>query len=413
MPRLNRPLRRTSAADPDDVLGVKFAFHELGYYDPPTGEFHPWPDAPLFEAIESFQVDNDLDADGEMLPGGPTELVLNSLPAPGSAPAPNAYERAVAEGLVRPEDAISDSESWSRSVERRTGQQLTPAFAPAVVAGGIALAEAGKIVLPGLLGGLAAAAALGAARRGAPVSPDASPMEGDGRRRAALPPEKPIPPRDFDPEEARKIQELLQRPPQPEPVLPMEPEQLIPPALNPEEWIEIFPDQSGELPSFIIIERKGSPPIRNYNKTFNDALAEAGKREGAVVKKSFGAHDKDGNQQKELYLNGPHEGSTKDGSYLDFGVEIDGVEVRIFGNSQSVRKDGSPIPAEAKQVIKVLNNKKEGDLFVVVPKPAAGETVDFEALVENLRPIVRAAQGKSHSIARTAPIRLTPRFRRD
>jgi hypothetical protein len=79
MLRLNRPLRPTASADPDDVLAAKRVFLDLGYYDPPTGELHPWPDAPLFQAIRSFQIDNELAPDAEMLPGGPTEAALNRV----------------------------------------------------------------------------------------------------------------------------------------------------------------------------------------------------------------------------------------------------------------------------------------------------------------------------------------------
>lgn len=88
MLRLNRTLGRASGADPDDVLGVKRALARLRYYDPPTGEFHSYPDADLFEGVEAFQRDRDLTVDGVMKPGGPTEAGLNEALNLRPQPAP-------------------------------------------------------------------------------------------------------------------------------------------------------------------------------------------------------------------------------------------------------------------------------------------------------------------------------------
>jgi hypothetical protein len=394
MLRLHRPLRPTANADPDDVLAAKRVFLDLGYYEPPTGDLHPWPDAPLFQAIRSFQVDNDLAPDAEMLPGGPTESALNAL----SAPEPNLYRQALAQGRVREQDAVSDSESWRQSLERRTGHKLTPAAVPLAI---LAAPPAAKSLL-----GIAGAVAAGAGLYGLQKWREGH-AAGDPRIEVASP-EKPAPPRDFDPEETRKLREAMRRPPEAPPVAPIEPEQLIPPVIDPAEWIEIFPDQSDELPPFIIIERKGSPPIRDYNDVHLNALGKAARLEGAEIEEFYGAH-----KNKELHLPGPHKGSTKDSSYMDFAVKLKEIDARILGNSQTMRKDGSPTGVEVKQEMKVMRNKSTGDVFVTVPKPAPGETLDFDALVEHYRLIVRELQGKASSMDRATPFRLKPRFRRD
>jgi len=372
MPRLNRPLRRTSDADPDDVLGVKFAFHDLGYYDPPTGEFHPWPDAPLFEAIESFQVDNDLEPDGEMLPGGPTELVLNSLPAPGSAPAPNAYERAVAEGRVRPEDAIPDSESWSRSVERRAGQRLTPAFAQVLLPALATAVEAGKVVLPGLLGGVAATAALETARRNAPVSPDASLMEAEGWHRAApfeaLPPQKTEPLRGPSAEEIDRLNKEARRPlifPVAEPIV-VRPED-FPAELPSFPQIYIFPDQSDEIPQSIIIERKGNAKTKAQIDGIRDWLLD---RDWKHLHGGRRRHD-DGRveEEEELWIPSPADDfggdGRKGGRFVDLTMRSpDGKIVHI--QTVTLDKHGKPTATELKAADDI--RRRTGHHVILVPK---------------------------------------------
>jgi hypothetical protein len=131
MLRLKRPLRPSSSADPEDTLATKLHLADLGFYDPPTGEFHGWPDAEMFAGLRIAQQAAGERVDGEMLPGGPTEAAINRLAAsrtPIPKDKPNDYQRAVAKGLVRLEDASSDSETWLQATERQMGRPIAPVW---------------------------------------------------------------------------------------------------------------------------------------------------------------------------------------------------------------------------------------------------------------------------------------------
>jgi hypothetical protein len=70
--QLNRLLSRSADADADDVLNVKRALSNLGFYDADY-DIHEVPDAPLFDGIRRFQQRMSLEPDGWMAPGGETE----------------------------------------------------------------------------------------------------------------------------------------------------------------------------------------------------------------------------------------------------------------------------------------------------------------------------------------------------
>ena len=61
----------------DDVYNVKSALNTLGYYKKPEYGITPYPDEKMFNAIKSFQKDEDLKVDGVMKPNGETIEALN------------------------------------------------------------------------------------------------------------------------------------------------------------------------------------------------------------------------------------------------------------------------------------------------------------------------------------------------
>jgi hypothetical protein len=91
MLRLKRPLRPSSDADPEDALATKLHLADLGFYEPPTGELHEWPDAELFAGVTEFQKAAGETPDGEMLPGGPTEAAINRSAQHEPHEAPTAF----------------------------------------------------------------------------------------------------------------------------------------------------------------------------------------------------------------------------------------------------------------------------------------------------------------------------------
>ena len=67
---------RSHNVNDDDVLSVKTALENLGYYEKPEWGVTPYPDLAMFSGIERFQTDNGLKTDGVIKPGGPTEIAL-------------------------------------------------------------------------------------------------------------------------------------------------------------------------------------------------------------------------------------------------------------------------------------------------------------------------------------------------
>jgi len=74
--KLKSTLGRSYNVDPNDVLTVKKALNDLGYYEEPEWGITPYPDNDLFKGIEGFQKDYKLKVDGLMKPNGPTEKEL-------------------------------------------------------------------------------------------------------------------------------------------------------------------------------------------------------------------------------------------------------------------------------------------------------------------------------------------------
>ncbi|KAF0110826.1 MAG: hypothetical protein FD149_2593 [Rhodospirillaceae bacterium] len=66
---LKQSVSRTSTVDLDDVLSLKNALQNLGYYHAPSEGLHPYPDTALFTGIERLQKDHGLAVDGFMKPG--------------------------------------------------------------------------------------------------------------------------------------------------------------------------------------------------------------------------------------------------------------------------------------------------------------------------------------------------------
>lgn len=92
--KLKRPLSRSSNTNPDDVLAAKTALQSFGHYETPSYGMTPYPDEPLFDAIEGFQRQRGLRVDGVMKPGGETEGAFNA--ADGRAQSNEAARRRLA-----------------------------------------------------------------------------------------------------------------------------------------------------------------------------------------------------------------------------------------------------------------------------------------------------------------------------
>ncbi len=70
---------RSSNVQPSDVLTIKRALGEIGFYDTPSQGITPFPDEEMFSAIKRYQRVRGLTVDGIIKPGGETEEDLNRV----------------------------------------------------------------------------------------------------------------------------------------------------------------------------------------------------------------------------------------------------------------------------------------------------------------------------------------------
>lgn len=106
--KLKSTIGRSYNTKESDVLAVKTGLSSIGYYETPTWGMSPWPDQELFSGIEKFQSDNDLEIDGIIKPGGPTEIKLAAKSPTYKCPKCGAFHGGVA-GKLCPDCAKKNS----------------------------------------------------------------------------------------------------------------------------------------------------------------------------------------------------------------------------------------------------------------------------------------------------------------
>lgn len=165
------------------------------------------------------------------------------------------------------------------------------------------------------------------------------------------------------------------------------------PGFRPEDTpdlVEVLPDQSGELPDLIIVEnRRGGRKIQDFNTDIADISREINEEDGLANEHSGGARNEHGTELKELHLRPKGKDGLKDGSFLDIVITNRETGRRLLVNSIDTRSDGrTPTTRERNSAARIIVNKETGDILVLVPKPAAGETYDRAALKEFIRPFL-------------------------
>ncbi len=76
--RVRRTVSRNANTDANDAVAVKPALSILDLFQVPGWGVTPWPDEPMFEGIERFQIDSGLDPDGVIKPDGKTERAFDN-----------------------------------------------------------------------------------------------------------------------------------------------------------------------------------------------------------------------------------------------------------------------------------------------------------------------------------------------
>lgn len=77
MIKLSKTVGYDYKVNTNDVLIIKTALRDLGYYKIPDYGLTPYPDNSMFESIRKFQSDNGLTTDGIINPAGETIEALN------------------------------------------------------------------------------------------------------------------------------------------------------------------------------------------------------------------------------------------------------------------------------------------------------------------------------------------------
>lgn len=84
--RLTRQVSRSNDVEEEDTVATKEALSSLGHYAVPSHGLTPFPDEELIAGIQAFQRQHGLEEDGIVMPGGPTERILNRALASNGAP---------------------------------------------------------------------------------------------------------------------------------------------------------------------------------------------------------------------------------------------------------------------------------------------------------------------------------------
>jgi hypothetical protein len=357
---------------------------DLTELDGPTGLFGFDKD----DGIRKFQSDNELTVDGKMLPGGQTLRALKTQLGPDADTAKQDRLRVADSGG---DSAVMNDASNAPGIDRPDKQvAVVPAIALAApvamrialpwvirgfqAVGRAVLGGAGTAAVGSLSGDTAKDKAKGGNEKREMLSRDELPPNSTGGG-PELPDEKDFNTETFpaaDPIDVRDLPGL--------------------PGFGPDDiddLIEIFPDQSGELPQIIIVERRGSEETQALNTDIGRRIMEIGRRMLTKLTHVGGAFDTKGQYYGEFYLENRESGGTKGSSYLDLSIKNEGTGRILHVNTIDTRADGrTPSTREQGAAERILLNKESRDILVLVPKPRKGETVDNDALERFLEPLI-------------------------
>jgi hypothetical protein len=170
---------------------------------------------------------------------------------------------------------------------------------------------------------------------------------------------------------------------------------------NPENLIQVFPGnvEKPELP--IIIERRGSEPVRAFNERIKRAFETLGNELSIKIIHIGGSRDADGNEIPEIHFKNKETGGLKGGSFPDISLEFRASKrtIRIHINTMDILVDGvTPSAREQRAAERLSINMEDYATLIEIQKPGANETVDFDALIERykepLQNMIDFAEGK-------------------
>lgn len=149
----------------------------------------------------------------------------------------------------------------------------------------------------------------------------------------------------------------------------------VPPAVEPKEWVEIFPNQADELDQHMVVEANpGKPPTRARNTAYIQVIRNVF---GDMVKIYKG-----GNLDKEHML--PKSDNADGRSFLDVMVKLSNGWSIYINDMAALADRITPTKDEQYQVTKVQANREKQSIFMGWVKPKNGEEVDWEKVREIL-----------------------------
>lgn len=202
--------------------------------------------------------------------------------------------------------------------------------------------------------------------------------------------ERPEPPRDLDPEEARRIQQefggpLVNTPP----AIDIPPESIpIQEEIFPNIFVGPDPSDPPQFPTWME-DRRGSEPIRYFNSQLRGAAEGAASDADEPVRHGEGARNSEGLEIKETFLPNADTLKVKGGNYIDLTFVHDETKRRLLIQSVDTRASGSRTSREHGNNVRVVRNMRTGDIVVLVPKPMPGQTLNVNALRALLRPLMQ------------------------
>ena len=159
-----------------------------------------------------------------------------------------------------------------------------------------------------------------------------------------------------------------------------------------DDIVEIFPDQRGDLPQSLIIERRGSSRTQALNEVIRKIIQEILEARGYTkfIKHRGGAIDqKTGEPKKEFHQKGYDTENLRGGSFDDLTFKNIRNKRHLRINTVDPRADRlTETKREHEAGIRILHNGRSGDLLLLVPKLLPGEEVDEDYLREVLEQLI-------------------------
>ena len=177
------------------------------------------------------------------------------------------------------------------------------------------------------------------------------------------------------------------------PGTPMPVEQ-VPPTIRPDlkkkDFVEIFPDQSRDLPQSNILESRGGPDTENENTDALWTTIDKGNSMGVKLQHTNGGYHRSEGFKKELYIPGPNPENPKTGSVtVDGALRNPNTGRLIIVQTVTTKGDGTTmIDREAGAAERSAKLAPAGTLIVTIVKGPEGHSLDKREFAKFIEPII-------------------------